>query len=234
MRIKITPGVHLLDALNEAAVATADAGETVSFIFNEIEHDAMPGESKESAKARAEERIGQKLLTRDEAAVQAKAEMERQQAEYDAAILASGSPTEQDMRTAEVPRPKSETELMEYVKGLVDRPHDYGTCVYAMSMAATAAFYYVSHKLGVTGFQASCADMDILRRTRNLKYGHRIIDYNDLLYPQYWDDERTPIFQALMREPESRERFAGEARKLLDGNGNAATAVKEHWQRLVG
>jgi hypothetical protein len=51
---------------------------------------------------------------------------------------------ESDMRKAKVPWPQSEEELTEYINSLVYRNHDYGTCVYAMSMAAVAAFQYVS------------------------------------------------------------------------------------------
>ncbi len=96
--------------------------------------------------------------------------------------------TEAQLREADVPWPKTRDELMAYVNSLVERDHDYGTCVYAMSMAATAAFYYVSSRLGVTGFQASCADMDILRRTRGYKMGFRL-GTKELLHPQNGDDE---------------------------------------------
>ena len=76
--------------------------------------------------------------------------------------------TEQEMRDTEVPRANTIGELSDYIESLVQQEHDYGTCVYAMSMAATAAFNYVARRLGVTGFQASCADMDVLRRTRRI------------------------------------------------------------------
>ena len=61
---------------------------------------------------------------------------------------------EQDMRAAEVPSAGTIGELSDYIESLVQQEHDYGTCVYAMSMAATSAFNYVAHQLGVTGFQA--------------------------------------------------------------------------------
>jgi hypothetical protein len=233
MRIEISGGVDLLDALKKAAVQAADRDETVSFAFNGMDHEVMPGEDHESAKARAEKRVGHKLLTRDEAAERAKADLEQQRAESDAAIAQAGVLTEKEMREAKVPRLDTEEELLKYIHGLVDRPQDYGTCVYAMSMAATAAFNYAARKLGVTGFQASCADMDIIRRTRHLKHGYRLVDYNDVLYPQFWDEERRPMFQALIREPESRKRFALEAQKLIDESRSPAPAVLEHWKTLA-
>jgi hypothetical protein len=68
------------------------------------------------------------------------------------------NPTEAEMRDSEAPTHGTVEELAAYVRVLVERPHDYGTCVYAMSLAATAAFNFVAHKLGVTMFQASWGD----------------------------------------------------------------------------
>jgi hypothetical protein len=92
--------------------------------------------------------------------------------------------TEEALRAMEVPWPKTPDELRAVMSALVDREHTYGTCVYAMSMSALAAYYYVSHALGVTGFQASCADMDFIGRARHMKCGFRILNYDDLLYRQ--------------------------------------------------
>lgn len=92
---------------------------------------------------------------------------------------------EQEMRDTEVPRANTIGELSDYIESLVAKQHDYGTCVYAMSMAATAAFNYVARQLGVTGFQASCADMDVLRRTRRIKGPFMLVDSDKMLYPQY-------------------------------------------------
>ena len=89
------------------------------------------------------------------------------------------------MRAEKAPWPKTLEELNEYITSLTDRQHDYGTCVYAMSLAAVAAFQHVASKLGVTGFQASCADLDILRRTRSMEGPFIILKAEDMCYPQY-------------------------------------------------
>ena len=47
------------------------------------------------------------------------------------AIADAGVPTEEQMREAEAPWPNTVEELAEYVRSLVERPHDYGTAVYA-------------------------------------------------------------------------------------------------------
>ncbi len=136
--------------------------------------------------------------------------------------------TEAEMRETEVPTPGSVEELADYVRSLVEREHDYGTCVYAMSMAATATFNFVASKLGVTGFQASCADLDILRRTRDFKWG-RLLDYEKLLYPQHRDE--FPSWEELLDQ--NRNELAKRATMLLATSDYAADRVKEHWRRLI-
>lgn len=135
------------------------------------------------------------------------------------------------MRDAKVPYLHTDQELSEYIRTLVDRPHDYGTCVYAMSMAATAAFNYVAHKLGTTGFQAGCADMDILRRTRGWKWG-KILDYDNLLYPQYCNEEHFPGWQTILQK--NALEFADRAKALLAENKNGVSpSVRAHWEKLA-
>jgi hypothetical protein len=137
---------------------------------------------------------------------------------------------EQEMRDAKVPTLETAEELTAYIDGLVKRQHDYGTCVYAMSMAATAAFNYVAHKLGVTGFQASCADMDILRRTRSIEGPFMILDGEKALYPQY--DLEGKVREWL--EGDDFKAWISEQakKKLADANG-ASPSVVAHWRRFV-
>lgn len=137
--------------------------------------------------------------------------------------------TEQEMRKADVPWPKSMDELTSYIKGLVEQEHDYGTCVYAMSMSALATFYYVSHVLGVTGFQASCADMDFLRRSRRMER-FQILDLGNLLFPQYRDKFKS-IDEMIA---ENIGWLADEARKkIAETNGECHPEVLAYWQMLA-
>lgn len=138
--------------------------------------------------------------------------------------------TEKEMRDTKVPSISTREELLEYIDSLVEREHDYGTAVYAMSMAAVAAYNYVAHKEGVTVFQASCADLDILRRNRGLLRG-KILDYGNLLYPQYLNEEHFPSIQQLLRQ--NREWLREEAIKLLATSGYATQSVIDHWKMLA-
>lgn len=140
--------------------------------------------------------------------------------------------TEQEMRDSKVPWPQTIEELTEYINSVLGRDdHDYGTCVYAMSMAAVATFYYVSHMLGVTGFQASCADMDFLRRTRGYESGFRLTNYDDLLYPQYLNKEHFPSHKELLME--NLPQLARKAQRLLQENMPAHPEVKARWEYIV-
>lgn len=136
--------------------------------------------------------------------------------------------TEQEMRGSTIPKHQNVAELSEYIESLVKREHDYGTCVYAMSMAAVAAFNYVAHELGVTGFQASCADMDILRRTRSLAGPAMLLDGENLLYPQYDLQKRVADWIA-----NCGPWLAEEATKKLADSPGAHPQIIEHWQRLA-
>ncbi len=111
--------------------------------------------------------------------------------------------TELEMQAEEAPCPKTVEELNEYIQSCLDAikwpkkengelehateesGSAYGKCVYAMSLASVATFHYVAGQVGASGFQASCADLDILRRTRSLKGPFSIVDYTQMLYPQY-------------------------------------------------
>ena len=102
-------------------------------------------------------------------------------------------------------------------------------------MAATAAFYYASHVVGSSGFQAGAAELDFLTRTRGMKLGFRIVNYADMLYPQYWEGEVVPTFEAYLADEDNSKRIAKEAVKLLaEGNEWTHLEVKAHWEWIAG
>jgi hypothetical protein len=142
-------------------------------------------------------------------------------------IAAAGAATEAEMRAAPEAHPKSIAELSAYVEALAKRPHDYGTCVYAMSLAAVAAFNYIASQLRVTGFQASCADLDVIRRTRGLEHPFAILNAGDLLYPQM-----DPLGQAAEFLDEVRPTLAPAARKLLASAESAHPDVRRRWREI--
>jgi hypothetical protein len=149
--------------------------------------------------------------------------------------MKSTSKTEEEMRVEVAPSPKTTEELIEYIESLTERDHDYGTCVYAMSLSATAAFKHVAHKLGATGFQAGCADLDVVRRTRRIEGPFIILKGEDMLYPQY--DLVNRLREAM---DEWRKWAAEEARKLIsrqkesgESGESVSPRVAAHWNDLV-
>lgn len=137
---------------------------------------------------------------------------------------------EQELREYKDKWPDSIEELNTIINSLVERKHDYGTCVYAMSISAVAAFNYVARKLGVTGFQASCADLNILCRTRNFDFGS-LQDYSKLLYPQYCNEDHFPTWLTIVEK--HKDYFKKEAQKKIDEGETAHEDVLSHWKVLA-
>jgi len=137
---------------------------------------------------------------------------------------------EQELRNAEMPWPKTPGELIDYVlKVCEENKDDYGTAVYAISLSAVAAFNFASHLVGASGCQASCADLDIIRRTRGLKCPFAIIKAQDMLYPQ------SNIQMNVERLLEEWAPWAKEAaqKKLQTDDEFASVGVIKHWMALV-
>lgn len=139
--------------------------------------------------------------------------------------------TEQEMRETKVETLADMSELVAYIESLTDREHDYGTCVYAMSMAATAAFNYVAKSLGVTGFQAGCADIDAFRRMRGIEGPFMVLQADNMLYPQYDLEGKLREF---MRSSDTQEWLKGEAKLRLVDSEYAHPRVLAHWKKLAG
>lgn len=144
-------------------------------------------------------------------------------------ITAEMNRTEKDMREEKAPTLGTMKDLSKYITSLVEMNHNYGTCVYAMSLAATAAFNYVADKLGVTGFQASCADLDILRRTRCWNGPFIVLTGDKMLYPQY--DLMGELTEAMK---EWTPWAAEQAKKLLAEKDHIChPKVRKHWKKLA-
>lgn len=224
------PGEHISKACEKAAALAKEKGEPVEFDFNGVIVVVDPGEDGSAAVERfhRDSAAAHEAYLASPEYAQRKREEEEEHARKCAAHLSEAATTEQEMRAAKVPWPYTKEQLVEYIDSLVEREHDYGTCVYAMSMAAVAAFYFVSHKLGVTGFQASCAEMDFLRRTRHLEGPFMLIDAEKMLYPQY--NPMVELLEALEKwRPWAKKRAA----ELLAERTSACDAVVERWKQLA-
>lgn len=105
----------------------------------------------------------------------------------------------------------------------------YGEAPRAMAQAALAVAWYLSSKFGITGFQAGFVMWDFIKgwnRTGN-ECGLRLIDYDDMLYPQYdYKFEKTissTVWSNLQKK----------AKENLEYKEYAHPNVVAHWQSIA-
>lgn len=124
--------------------------------------------------------------------------------------------------------------LPEFLKKLTENyNHDYGTICHAVAASAIAAAWAVnaSPAGGITGFQAGCVMWSFIRKWMydNNKTGMRIINYDDMLFPQY---ERK--FTAKLITESMWNIMQEEAKKRLSTEiENAHPNVISHWQSIA-
>lgn len=108
--------------------------------------------------------------------------------------------------------------------------HDYGTVCHAVGALALAAANLGASVEGITGFQAGFVMWDFIRQWEfpSNKSGINIIDYDDMLYPQYkskFDKViSTHTWDSLRKEAE---------RLLYELGCNCCESVRKHWQSIV-
>lgn len=127
---------------------------------------------------------------------------------------------------------KTEEELTKFIHHLLnDYIHDYGTVCHAIASCAYASACLGANIEGITGFQAGFIMWDFIRHWSfsNNKCGLRIIDYDDILYPQ---NEKK--FEKII-DKDFWENIQEEASKRLNDskNKNINEKLKEHWQNIV-
>lgn len=117
---------------------------------------------------------------------------------------------------------------------LNDYVHNYGTICRAIGTCALAAAWAAdnSEQGGITGFQAGYVAWTFLQQwayPRN-KCGLRIVDYDNMLYPQYKRefDKTTPkrVMDALVVE-------AKEYLSNITDEQPVSPDVKEHWEKIA-
>lgn len=107
----------------------------------------------------------------------------------------------------------------------------YGTAPRSVAQATIATFEYLSNEMGLTGFQAACALWDVIHDIKypNNKAGLKLINYDDMLYPQYEDD-----FKGMNITRETMDALQKEAKRLLkEAKGCVAEGVRKHWKSLA-
>lgn len=126
---------------------------------------------------------------------------------------------------------KSFDDLVAFLQRVKDTCNTgYGTAPRAIAQAALATAWYLSSEFGITGFQAGCTMWDFIRdwSYSDNKCGMRIIDYDNMLFPQYNDKfDKTiskDVFEALQKE--AWELYNDETR-------SAHPSVIKHWESII-
>lgn len=134
------------------------------------------------------------------------------------------------MQKEKVPNIDSLEDLVFYIESLENEEHDYNTSGYATAMAAVAAFNYMAGRLGLTGFQASYAELDFIRRTRNLNCPFMLIKADNMLYPQY------NILEDVKHFLKESQGWAKEEalKKINEENSYVHPDVYARWKELAG
>ncbi len=112
-----------------------------------------------------------------------------------------------------------------------DYEHDYGTICHAVSACALAAAWAAdtSENGGITGFQAGFVMWDFIRQwsyTSN-ETGMRILNYDDMLFPQYADK-----FEKTIRK-DTWTKIQDIAKENLETKTTAHPNVIAHWKNIV-
>ena len=148
------------------------------------------------------------------------------------------------IRVTEEMRPETEwfaqakKQTLETLPAFVDHVmndylHDYGTVCHAITACAIAAAWAANESPGaqggITGFQAGFVMWDFIRHWshENNKTGMKLLDYDNLLYPQYEDSFDKVI------SPETWEAVQRQAKHELELTKHAHPDVAAHWRGIV-
>ena len=107
--------------------------------------------------------------------------------------------------------------------------HDYGVAPRSIAQTALATTWYMANKMGITGFQAGFIMWDFIRgwRYQSNECGLKIVDYDDMLYPQYdYKFEKTIENSTWIALQE-------QAKKNLEDSDYVHPDVIAHWESII-
>lgn len=125
-------------------------------------------------------------------------------------------------------------ELSQYLKELIDYKHDYNTSGYSIVKALLATEMMMAHQVGTTGTQHGYANVAYITETRGSKTGCAILNFDDMMYPQYNLLEKV---KGWLDDHKTSEHFIKEVEKKIkeddESDFKAHPEVRDHWERLV-
>lgn len=126
---------------------------------------------------------------------------------------------------------KTIEDLCDLIKEVEEKfNYDYGVAPRTIGAVSTVVANYLSARMGITGFQASFVMWDFIKgylKSGN-KCGMKLVDYDDMLYPQYDHKFAKTISSHVWKsiQKEAKERLAKD-------KGDVHPAVREHWKSIV-
>ena len=132
-----------------------------------------------------------------------------------------------DNMFAEAAKQTKET-LSAFMEKYLAEGDDYERAPEVVAACACAASWAASNVLGITGFQANFAMWEYIKAWHysNNRTGLRIIDFDDMLYPQM--EQR---FDKVITQRQW-ERIVEVAKEKLN-EGDGAPEVRNHWEKIV-
>ena len=120
--------------------------------------------------------------------------------------------------------------LIEFLKDVKENYNTgYGEAPRAMAQACLAVGDFLAKDFGITGFQASFVMWDFILdwRYKNNKCGLCMVNFDDMLYPQYGYKFAKTI------SAERFEKIKEQAKENLEKNKCAHPDVIKHWKSIV-
>ena len=122
--------------------------------------------------------------------------------------------------------------LLKEIMAPKSEANDYGKICYAMAAAMEATLNYINRgpNGGITGFQASMIGWEMVKELivhGENKCGLRLIDYENMLYPQYKDKFDKVI------DKDTWEALQEEAKTKLAESKIAHPKVIKHWKKIA-
>lgn len=107
--------------------------------------------------------------------------------------------------------------------------YDYGVAPRSMAQASLAVAWYLADKFGITSFQAGFVMWDFIMdwNYSTNECGLKIVDYDNMLYPQYEHKFQKTISSIVWRELQKN------AKAKLDKSMATHPDVLAHWQAIV-
>lgn len=125
---------------------------------------------------------------------------------------------------------KTFDDLIVFLRDVDNYNTGYGTAPMAIAQAALAVAWYFSSRFGITGFQAGFTMWDFITgwSKPSNKTGLRLVDYDDMLYPQYGFK-----FDKTIRKDTWKLIQEQAKNNLEEDSGFADTSVVNHWRSIV-